>query len=405
MAVFAVLWLGARTEFARGLAARMITERTGLPATVGTLRVGFLPSPSVEFGGLAIAQPPGYGAEPFLSVERLRLELPWSGVFGGDRFDALVVSGATARLVVGADGAPNWSKIRTTASPDGARWYLGALDVDGGVIDYRDVATGMHGQLAAITVAARGAAPATAFPLEIRLGGVFGDNTLHFAVQGQAVVDPEADRYEATALAYRGWLGGKPLPLAGAELTGTLARAAYDGARGIATLDAGRLTFGGIPAAFDGRFDLGAEEPAGELKLVTEPFAPRASAIIFGVPLPATTDPAAFESLQVAATVRLANGELVLDPVSGRFDDTNFDARSVPGRRFVRLSLDRIDLNRYLPPAAKAANRKKQTLEDIVAAFTPLDVDAELKIGEARLAGATMRDVVVSVEPDGARSP
>jgi hypothetical protein len=346
-------------------------------------------------------------------VGRLRLELPWGGIFGGSRLKAVSVSDATARLAVGADGVSNWSKVGAPATSAGepapeqatAAWFIGALDVDHGRVDYRDLAAGTQWQLAAIAVTARDVAPAVEFPLEIQLGGVFGTNTMHYAVKGQARLDPEARRYEATKLDFRGWLGGEPLPLAGAELTGVLARAAYDGASGLATLDAGRLSFGGIPASFDGRLDLDPPALAGELKLATEPFAPRAPAVTFGHPLPVTADPTAFESLQVALTVRLAEGSLSLDPVSGRLDDTNFEGRAVPGNRLIRAQLDRIDFNRYLPPAAKTAVEKKRTLEEAVAALAELDFDAEIRVVEAKLAGATMRDAVVRVEPDGAQTP
>ena len=435
VAAVAVLWVGARTELARGMAARMIMERTGLPATVESLRLGFLPTPSIEIGGLTLAQPPGYGREPLLSVGRLRLELPWGSLFSRDRLDAVVLSGATLRLVVGADGVPNWTKIGAaaaapTAAPpeqapaDGAAapapWLLGDLAVDHGVVDYRDEAAGTQWQLAAIAAKAQGLAPGAQFPLELSLGGVFGANTFHYAVKGLAKLDTAAGRYLATGLAYRGWLGGEPLPLAGAELSGKLARATYESASGRVTLDAGRLTFGGVPAAFDGTLDLAGPEPAGELKLVTEPFAPRPSAVAFGFPLPATTDPAAFESLQVAATAHLAEGGLTLDPVSGRLDDTNFEGSAIPGQRRVRLSLDRIDLDRYLPPAAAAGKpaqtaprstpaapvrQKKQTLEEVAAGLSTLDLDLELRIGEATVSGARMRDVAIRVLPEEPPAP
>jgi len=120
---------------------------------------------------------------------------------------------------------------------------------------------------------------------------------------------------------------------------------------------------------------------------------------------PATADPAAFESLQVALAARLADGELTLDPVSGRLDDTNFEGQAVPGRKSIRAALDRIDLNRYLPPAAKTASEKKRTLEEIVAGLAELDLDAEIRVGEVKIAGATMRDAVIRVEPDGTHTP
>ena len=100
----------------------------------------------------------------------------------------------------------------------------------------------------------------------------------------------------------------------------------------------------------------------------------------------------------------------MLDPFSGRLDDTNFEGRAIPARRFVRASLDAIDFNRYLPPAAKpsagpAAPGPKATLESLVAPLSKLDIDAEVRIGEAHVAGARMRDAVLRVVPGAEASP
>jgi hypothetical protein len=410
LAVFVVLWIGARTELARGMVARAITESIGLQATIGSLQLGFFPSPSAEIGGLAIAQPQGFGGEPFLAVERLRLSVPWGRLFSRNTLNSVDITDATARLVVGADGVANWSKIggASTAAPPPtaeADWLIRALDLERGTIDYRDLRSNAHWQLAGIGLSVQDLTPAAEFPLDLRLGGVFGSNTIHYAMKGRGRLDPDAGKYEATALNLRGWAGGDPLPLAGVELTGVLERATFESGTGKATLAGGHFELAGIPGTFDGQLDL--DEPAlvATLRVKTEPFAPRAPAVSFGHALPVTTDPAAFESLQVALEAQLKDGELALDPFSGRLDDTNFEGRVVPGQRFVRASLDRIDLNRYVPPAANTLPKKNATLEAVVAELATYDLDAELRIGEARISGVNVRDLLIRVERDKEHTP
>jgi hypothetical protein len=160
-----------------------------------------------------------------------------------------------------------------------------------------------------------------------------------------------------------------------------------------------------VPGTFEGSLALGEPALGAAFRVATEPFAPRAPAIIFGHPLPATADPTAFESLQLVAEGTLKDGTLRLEPVSGRLDDTNFEARIVPGDRLVRASLDRIDLNRYVPPAAKTLRKKKATLEAAVAQLAAFDLDAEITIGQARVSGATIRDAKIRVERSGGHSP
>lgn len=408
VAAFAILWAGARTPYARGLIAGAIGEAVGLPATIGQLRIGFFPSPRLGIEDLSIAQPPGYGDEPLFEAERIGVVLPWRRIFGAtDRINSLAASNATVRLRLAADGTSNWSSLfpepaagAVPAEP--LRWSLGEVALEGGAVDFRDAATGSQWQLTAISATASELAPGTAFPMDLKLAGLSGSNTAHFALKGEALMDMVGGRYEASALDFRGWLGGDPLPLAGAELTGTLRQASYDSGTGTAGFAGGRFKFAEIPGRFDGRLELDGPALVAEIDVATEAFAPRASAIILGQPLPATADPAAFESLQAAFRVRMHDGELSLDPLSGRLDDTNFEGRVIPGRRFVRASLDAIDFNRYLPPAAKSAGTgaKKATLESLAAELAKLDIDAELNIGEARIGGSKMRDAVLRITPD-----
>jgi hypothetical protein len=64
----------------------------------------------------------------------------------------------------------------------------------------------------------------------------------------------------------------------------------------------------------------------------------------------------------------------------------------------IRLSADRIDLDRYLAPGKETRKAKKATLESAVASLRELDLDAEIRIGEAQVAGAKLRDTVLRIE-------
>ncbi len=407
---FAVVWIGARTSLARRVIAGWVTESAGLPATIETLRIGFLPRPSLDIGGLAIAQPNGFGSKPLIEIGRLRASIPWGSLFRPTSIETLSISDAIARLEVAGNGETNWSRlggesVEPSAQAASPGWSIGKLDLERGTIEYEDRPAESRWQLTAINAAAADVAPAVAFPIELRLGGIFGANTIHYAMKGEARLDPDAGLYEASGLDFRGWAGGDPLPLAGVELTGALRRAAFESATGVATLVDGRFRLAGIPGAFDGTMDLDEPQLQVEFHLNTADFAPRPPAIIFGHPLPATTDPLAFGSLQLSLEGRIRGGELDLDPVTGRLDETNFQARIVPGQRFVRANLDRIDLNRYLAPDVKNVRKKKPTLEAAVAQLGEFDIDAEIRIAEALVAGAKLRDIVIRVERDDGEAP
>ena len=127
------------------------------------------------------------------------------------------------------------------------------------------------------------------------------------------------------------------------------------------------------------------------------------SAIAFGYPLPATADPQAYQSLQLSFEGQSLNDVLHLGPTAGRLDDTQFDGRIVPAERLIRANIDRIDLNRYLPPEREGAKEQTTTLESVAARLGEFDIDAEIRIGEARIAGARLRNTVIRVERNAER--
>jgi uncharacterized protein involved in outer membrane biogenesis len=403
-AAIALLWLGPRTAYARQAASNWMTQATGLPATVESLRIGYFPRPVLEFDGLALAQPAGFGADPLIEVGNARVAVPWATLFGGSAVDTIALVDATLRPALAADGADNWTgvidRLAALGGEGPAAWSIQRLDVERGALEFHDAATGSRWRLTAITIAAEGLAPRAEFPVELRLAGVADAHTFHLSLNGRGRIDPDGGQYEAHTLGFRGWAGGEPLPLAGVEFAGALQRASFERATGRTALERGSFNLAGIPGEFAGALTTDEGGMQIEFSVKTDSFAPRAPAIVFGYPLPATADPQAFQSLQLSVAGRTQDDHLTLDPIEGRLDDTQFEGRAIPAERLIRARLDRIDLNRYLAPEQKKAREKKATLEAAVAQLAGYDIDAEIRVDEARVAGATLRDAVIRVERD-----
>lgn len=406
VAAFLLLWIAAHTPYARGLLADRVEDATGLPASVGRLAVGFLRGPSVTVGGFALGQPPGFGAGELLEIGEARIELPWASLFGGAAVESVSIADATARPALAADGTDNWSALIERLAELGGEgessWSIGELRLERGALEFEDAGSGTGWRLTAITLAAEGVAPGADFPVDLQLAGVSGANTFHFAVNGTAALDPDAGRYRAGAMGFRGWAGGDPLPLAGVEFAGRLASVTWDAATASAAVRGGTFNLAGVPGEFAADLSLGGEAPSASLRVRTETFAPRAPAIAFGQPLPATRDPQAFGAVQATFTCTLEEGVLRLDPIEAQLDDTKITGSVVPQQRFIRLSADRIDLDRYLAPGKESRRDKKATLEAAVASLRELDLDAELRIAQASVAGARLRDTVVRIEREPA---
>lgn len=404
LAVAALLWIAGRTAFARNLVADWATEATGLPASVESVTVGFLRGPSIELHGLAIAQPPGFGAEPLIEIGNARITAPWSSVYGDPVAHAIKIEKAVMRPTVKADGSDNWSAMieQLTSSDEPApAWAVGRLDVQESALLYDDASTKTRFRLSAITLTASDLSPAADFPVELRLGGESGTNTFLLAFDGRGLADTGAGRFAVTTLNLRGWAGGEPLPLAGVELKGEVKALTFDSGTSVAALEGAQLNLAGIPGEFAGSLNI--EKPEATLiTFRTRPFAPRAPAVAFGMPLPRTADEKAFGSFQISVEGRIRNGVLHLDPIEGRLDETNFNGRLVPSARLVRVAADRIEVDRYLAPDQKRRRQKKATLEAAIAELAEYDLDAEIRVAEAKVAGARLRDTVIRVERNGA---
>ena len=406
----AVPWLGSRTGLARRAVSDYLGEVTGLPVTVGSLAIAFLPTPSVMIGAVAIAQPPGFGADPLLEIGEARVAVSWGTLFGGDpvlRF--VTISDATARPALATGGANNWwgliQRLSELGGDGDSHWSIGRLEIERGALEFRDATTGSNWRLTAIGVAAGAIAPAREFPVESGLAGVTATNTFHLAFRGQARLDPDARQYSASGLALRGWVGGDSLPLAGLDFEGGVAAASFDSERNIAAVSGGKMTIAGVRSEYGLEFNGADGDNHLEFSLKTEPFAPRRAATAFGHPLPATRDPQAFGTMQFSLKGQLREGRLSLDPIEGFLDDTQWSGHAIPAERLIRIRADRLDADRYLAPDQETGKDKQATLEAVVAQLGELDIDAEIRIAEARVAGAKLHDAVLTIERDAAATP
>lgn len=161
-----------------------------------------------------------------------------------------------------------------------------------------------------------------------------------------ATVAGKAGRFDLDVSAQR---DGRPLSLAG-----TVGPVSAD--RAPLSLDLNGLDL--LKARISGAVDRPATAPLLDAEIAVAPFAPRKLADALGVAFPLQTrDPSALGRVGFdgkvragATSLRVQNGELTLDETTVRID-LNVPAVS-PLNLNGELGLDRIDLDRYLPPEA-----------------------------------------------------
>ncbi|NIQ39273.1 MAG: AsmA family protein [Proteobacteria bacterium] len=152
-------------------------------------------------------------------------------------------------------------------------------------------------------------------------------------------------------------------------------------------------------------------EPQFNMEMEVQPFSPRKLAQTIGVDLSKkTTDPDALTKMSLktkvlgtARAVELRDGFLTLDDSTLTF---NLAAKQFekPVVSF-NLDLDRIDLDRYMPPPSEAKEKKAKRVEKKEPAkkpdYTPLRklvMDGTVRVGRLKARGATVSDVKMTVK-------
>jgi len=203
-------------------------------------------------------------------------------------------------------------------------------------------------------------------------------------------------------------LDGKPIALEGE--VGPVGR---DPLSGTIPLDIRLAALDDLSLRIQGQLaDLGSAKRF-DLALEVDPFSPRAVLSALGQPLPMkTADPEVLKHLALALQVKgnpeavsLTDGRLELDESKLAFSAQAKDF-SKPDLAFD-LKLDRIDLDRYLPPPEKkpgAAEKAPSKSPADGAAASPdygplrkLVLDGSVRIGTLLAKGLTVKDIVVEV--------
>ena len=148
-------------------------------------------------------------------------------------------------------------------------------------------------------------------------------------------------------------------------------------------------------------------------QLSTAAFAPRELMVRFGQEVPRTADASVLSRATVVSRVELTDAggrftDLRLDlddsVISGEFSVTNY----ADPRYGFRLTIDDIDVDRYLPPAADAAPAGNGATRDAVQVPTEtlnaLNIDGQVQVGRLQLAGMRFADVSTGIQTGGGRA-
>jgi AsmA protein len=425
---------------------RMVEEKTGRPLTLsGDLKLSFFPWIALEVGPASLGDAPGFGDEPFASIQRARVGVRLLPLLRGQvEVGAVQLDGARIRLITDENGRSNWSDLGETGEEE-------AAGEEGGARETPTIAS-LKISDAAVTVENRQDKTrrvvrefnletgrlASGEPFNLETGFVLDqapDSSLKLHLTAVVTADLERDTHRLEKPEIDVTLSGQGYPAEGVPVQVRAESLEADIGQELYGLDAFALTTAwkgdGFPAEgvpvkllaktlrtnlanqtleLDGLdLDLAGAHLTGRLTgeeildaplirgpLQLDPVSLREWLPKLGVAPPRTTDPEVLKQLSFSGAVALTKTSAEVNDIVMKLDDTTMKGvlgvadLASKALRFD-LAIDRINADRYLPPSEEAPAEKKAGKEPPteipVEALRKLNARGQLSIGEAIFAG------------------
>lgn len=370
---------------------RVVTDKSGRQFTLsGDLKLSVFPWLAIEMGPATLGNAPGFGERPMIAIERARLGVKvWPLLHGRFEIGDVRLDGPRIALIKNQQGIDNWSTLggragETSAADDASSRgatnlsaSIASLRIRDAVLSYEDLQAGSQTNVHDLSLTTGKLEFGKPFTLQSEFTLEQGDNLkLAGKIAAEITADLQAGSYrlakpEITLRARGPNYPQQGLPI---ELRADLILANLKAQT--ASVTALSLSVSG--AKFNA--DLQATQIQGALratgKLSLAPVSIRDLAPQFGVTLPVTADTQVLRRLSADAAFTATKTSLELQPVTLKLDDStlrgtlNIADFASQALRFD-LAVDRIDLDRYLPPESKEES-KAQTKETPP---TPIPVD------------------------------
>ncbi|EGV51235.1 AsmA family protein [Candidatus Endoriftia persephone] len=352
----------------------------------GDIGLSIFPWLGVEINGLHLSNAKGFGDTPFAEVRHLQVRVNLIPLIFTQslEIDKVKLAGLKLNLAKNSQGVSNWDDMTggqseealtsaesagegpadTTAGGGLQGLSIGGVAISDAHIVWDDQSTGEHFEVKQLLLETGAMAPGRAVDMRLALGLDRAQPALRseFDLRGRLMADPAQGSFSMEALEVLLKVSGEGLPKAGvkAKLSADLY---FNQAQDL--LEVKNLLLSSedlrLSGAINGQAISSAPRFDGQLKLAQ--FSPRNWMQKFELPLPQTADPSVLGKLAMALVfetqpqrIDLKNFEMQLDESQIKGNFTLIDPAS-PAYRF-HLDLDKIDVDRYLPPAVDKPEKK-----------------------------------------------
>ena len=367
-----------------------VVEATGRPFSVGDdLKLSLFPWAGVSFSNLQLGNPAGFSEKEFLNVKSFEVRVKLLPLISKEiEIKRFVMDEPRIVLVKNKNGRGNWEQPKQQKEAAAKKPAPG------------NSPAGMGGlPISALTVG----------NFSIKNGSALWiDHTTNTRkeVKDISLILKDVSLDRPVQLKFSAELDKKPL-----TLEGTVGPVGSGFEKGVIPLDLSLKAFKLLALHLKGNLENPATTPGVDLDITVDKFSPRELVAALGQDFPIeTTDPKALSSVDLKAHIKadanrasVSNGVMNLDQSQLNFSATAAQF-TLPNLKFD-LNLDKINLDRYMPPKsdqpsaekapAPAKGQKKKT------DYTPLRrliLDGLIKIGQLTVSKANVQDVHLQVK-------
>jgi len=402
LALLAV-WLFVDPNDYKDRIAAAVKDSTGRSLSLpGELKLAVFPWVSLQTGEASLGNPAGFGDEPFLTLKRASLSVKLLPLLRSQlEVGRIEIDGLDLRLKQNSAGKGNWedwgskAAAEPTQSGKAPTVNLAGVAISNSRVAFENmVASNVEVNIGRV-------APDTAIPvaLSMDLASAPNSRAMPLKAKFELRLDLDQQRYQMAKLDLQGEVqpAGAPKaltwkfasPAADLNLAAqTLAPTTFSAEAGIAKLS-GRIA---------GTRLIDAPSLTGSFQLAELP--PRELMAQFGIAPPVTRDKSALARFAAQGGYAWQGGVARMSDLKLRMDDSQLNGRFAydtgnSGMDFA-LALDRIDLDRYQPPATEET-AQSEPIELPVDFLKPLRAKGTFNVGEIKVGGAHLTQLSAAI--------
>src|SRR5688572_16897590 len=397
-----------------------VQDATGRQLTLdGDLELAVFPTIRIAVGSATLSNAAGFGDAPMARIGSAELRVALFPLLAQRiEISQARLEGLELNLARNRSGANNWQDLggstpqaqQPAPSADGGASApanldlgVGAIEIENARIVWNDAATGSRWELTDFGMTAEDFGLGERFPLHMEFGLAGADVAVKVATDMQATITLADNSYRLDELAVAvdgsgaGWPGG---PSRATLNFDSLAANLAD-----ETLELNGLTLEFLGITMAG--SLSGQKLLSNLALTgavdIREFVPRDVLERFGVDVQ-TADAAVLTRASAKANLLYNSSQTGLRDMQLKLDDSTLTGRvALEGERLTYdLTVDDINVDRYLPPAEEASGgaAEEGSLDEVdlpLEVMRTVDARGELKFGQAKFSGLTLTNAAFAL--------